>query len=81
MTFPSYHLWLKPSGTIYDALSEMIEELAHTLGGPVFAPHVTLLGSLVGTEEQHHRRKTFQDEFRKLLDKHGIEYDERYIWD
>ena len=56
MTFPSYHLWLKPSGTTYDALSEMIEKLAHTLGGPVFAPHVTLLGSLAGTEEQHHRR-------------------------
>lgn len=35
----------------------------------------------VQNQEQHHRRKTFQDEFRKLLEKHGIEYDERYVWD
>jgi putative transposase len=31
-------------------------------------------------QEKHHRRKTFQDEFRAFLKKHGIEYDERYVW-
>jgi putative transposase len=35
----------------------------------------------VRNQEQHHRRKTFQQELRQLLDKHGVEYDERYIWD
>jgi hypothetical protein len=35
----------------------------------------------VRNQEQHHRRVTFQEEFRALLDKHGIEYDERYLWD
>jgi putative transposase len=29
----------------------------------------------------HHRRKTFKEEFVAFLKKHGIEYDERYIWD
>ncbi len=24
---------------------------------------------------------SFQEEFRKLLDAHGIAYDERYVWD
>jgi len=24
---------------------------------------------------------SFQEEFRKLLDAHGIPYDERYVWD
>ncbi len=28
----------------------------------------------------HHRRQTFQDEFRAFLDRYGIEYDEQYIW-
>ena len=28
----------------------------------------------------HHRRMSFQEELVKLLDAHGIEYDERYIW-
>jgi hypothetical protein len=23
----------------------------------------------------------FQDEFRRLLRKYGVEYDERYVWD
>ena len=30
---------------------------------------------------QHHRRRTFQEEFVALLKKHGIEHDERYLWD
>jgi REP element-mobilizing transposase RayT len=31
-------------------------------------------------QEEHHRRMTFQEEFIVLLKKHGIPYDERYIW-
>ncbi len=34
----------------------------------------------VRNQEQHHRRKTFQEELRLLLEKHGVEYDERYLW-
>ena len=32
-------------------------------------------------QQKHHRRQSFQDEFRTLLEKHGIEYEERYLWD
>jgi len=32
-------------------------------------------------QEEHHRRKSFQDEFRSLLVKHGLSFDERYLWD
>jgi REP element-mobilizing transposase RayT len=35
----------------------------------------------VQTQETHHRRKSFREEFCALLDRHGIEYDERYLWD
>jgi REP element-mobilizing transposase RayT len=35
----------------------------------------------VRNQEQHHRRRPFQEELRQLLDKHGIEYEERYLWD
>jgi putative transposase len=34
----------------------------------------------IRNQEQHHRKMTFQEEFVSLLKKHGIEYDERYIW-
>ena len=32
-------------------------------------------------QKKHHRRITFQDEYRKFLAAYGIEYDERYVWD
>jgi len=35
----------------------------------------------VRNQEQHHRRKTFQEELREILDKHGVAYEERYLWD
>ena len=31
-------------------------------------------------QKEHHRKRSFQDEFIDLLDKHGIEYDSRYIF-
>jgi putative transposase len=32
-------------------------------------------------QEEHHRTKTFQDEYRGFLKRYGIEFDERYVWD
>ncbi len=32
-------------------------------------------------QEAHHRRMSFQEEYRSLLMEHGIEFDERYMWD
>jgi putative transposase len=31
-------------------------------------------------QEQHHHRIPFQDEFLALLKRHGVEFDERYLW-
>ena len=35
----------------------------------------------IDTQEEHHRTRTFQDEYRAFLKKYGIDYDERYVWD
>lgn len=35
----------------------------------------------VRNQAEHHRTKSFQDEYRVMLRKHGIEWDERYVWD
>ncbi len=32
-------------------------------------------------QEEHHRHRTFQEEYRTLLKRHQIECDERYMWD
>jgi putative transposase len=34
----------------------------------------------INNQEEHHRKKTFQEEFLELLKKHGIEYDSRYVF-
>lgn len=34
----------------------------------------------VRTQEAHHRKMTFEDEFIALLEKHGVEYDPRYVF-
>lgn len=35
----------------------------------------------IDDQEEHHRTKTFQDEYRSFLSLYGIEFDERYVWD
>jgi len=32
-------------------------------------------------QEEHHRTRTFQEEYRDLLHKYHVEFDERYVWD
>lgn len=43
--------------------------------------NVPALKRYISNQKQHHRRITFQDEYRKFLKAYGIEYDERYVWD
>jgi REP element-mobilizing transposase RayT len=31
-------------------------------------------------QEEHHKKADFKQEFLALLEKHGVKYDERYIW-
>jgi putative transposase len=35
----------------------------------------------IARQKIHHRRVTFQDEYRRFLKSYGIEWDERYVWD
>src|SRR5213595_1851945 len=35
----------------------------------------------IASQEEHHRKVNFQDELRALLQRHRIEWDERYVWD
>jgi putative transposase len=32
-------------------------------------------------QEEHHRSRTFQEEYRDLLEKTGMDFDEKYVWD
>ena len=35
----------------------------------------------VRNQEEHHRAKSFEEEYRGFLRRYGIEFDERYVWD
>ena len=35
----------------------------------------------VENQREHHRTKTFQEEYLAFLRKHGVEYDEKYVFD
>jgi REP element-mobilizing transposase RayT len=32
-------------------------------------------------QEEHHRTRSFQEEYREFLGRYGVEFDERYVWD
>lgn len=40
-----------------------------------------IVDEYIRSQISHHEKRTFQDEFRLLCQKHGIEFDERYVWD
>lgn len=47
----------------------------------VSASNLDTVRVYIERQEEHHRRMTFQDEYRALLHKHGCAWDERYVWD
>lgn len=43
--------------------------------------NVATLRRYIHHQKEHHRRITFQDEYRKFLKAYKIDYDERFVWD
>jgi putative transposase len=43
--------------------------------------HVEVLRAYVANQAEHHKKVSFQDEYRRLLKKYAVAYDERYVWD
>lgn len=39
------------------------------------------VANYIRNQEEHHRVKSFQDEYREFLVKHQVAFDERYVWD
>ncbi|MCB1061999.1 MAG: IS200/IS605 family transposase [Verrucomicrobiae bacterium] len=38
------------------------------------------VSAYIARQREHHRKRTFQEEYRDFLEKHGVDYDERYLW-
>jgi putative transposase len=39
------------------------------------------VSAYIAKQDEHHQKISFQDEFRQLLRKYEIKFDERYVWD
>ncbi len=37
--------------------------------------------SYIENQKEHHRKKTFQDEYRTFFKKYKVDFNEKYIWD
>jgi len=42
---------------------------------------VEVVVKYIANQKEHHRKKTFQNEYMAFLKKYNVEYDERYVWD
>ncbi|MES2982906.1 MAG: IS200/IS605 family transposase [Verrucomicrobiota bacterium] len=42
---------------------------------------VNAVTEYITNQEEHHRKVSFQDEYRAFLKKHAVDFDEKYVWD
>lgn len=43
--------------------------------------HVEAVQQYIANQHAHHTNKGFQDEYRSMLTKNQVDFDERYVWD
>ena len=69
--------WIKTKGG-------MLTKFSWQNGYGVFSvgsSEIERVKSYILNQEEHHRKRSFQDEYRKFLREYEIEYDEKYVWD
>ena len=70
-------LWLKSK-------SPGLHDFAWQNGYGIFSIGFSQVGTVrnyLAGQEEHHRKVSFQDEFREFLKRYAVEFDERYVWD
>jgi REP element-mobilizing transposase RayT len=43
--------------------------------------NVPQVRTYIAEQAEHHKTRTFEHEFRAFLERHGVAFDERYVWD
>jgi REP element-mobilizing transposase RayT len=70
-------LWLKTK-------SPDFHDFAWQNGYGIFSigfSQIETVRNYIAGQEEHHRKVSFQDEFREFLKRYDVEFDERYVWD
>jgi len=43
--------------------------------------NIAVVREYIANQQEHHRKKSFQEEYRLFLERHNVAFDERYVWD
>jgi putative transposase len=63
---------------------DVSKEFAWQAGYGAFSVGHSQLSALIryiDNQKEHHRARTFKEELLDLLQRYGVNYDERYLWD
>jgi len=66
--------WIKTQG------AEFVWQAGYGAFG-VSESNVQAVCDYIVNQREHHRQKSFQEEYRAFLERHNVTYDERYVWD
>lgn len=70
-------VWIKKQG-------ELFEKFYWQRGYGAFSvsqSHVPTVSAYIKSQKEHHKKQSWEDEFRELCRKYEVEFDERYCWD
>ena len=69
--------WIKTQGAIYSFFAWQGGYGAFS----VSASNVTVVRDYIANQQAHHQIMSFQEEYRALLERHHVAFDERYVWE
>jgi REP element-mobilizing transposase RayT len=69
--------WIKTKGEEFSNFSWQAGYGAFSIG----ESNVAQLFRYISNQAEHHQKVSFKDEFRAILKKYNVEYDEKYVWD
>ena len=64
--------------------SQEMKEFSWQAGYGIFSVSASALETVeqyIQNQEEHHKKMTFQEEYRAFLEKHGVAWDEKYVWE
>lgn len=71
----STNLWMKQSGLFpeFDGWQEGYGAFTYSIR------EKEMIINYIKNQKEHHKHETFEDEYKRLLNEHGIEFDEKYL--
>ena len=68
--------WVKGKGEKYNSFYWQNGYGAFSIG----KSQVETLKKYIFNQHKHHQKRSFKEEYRDILTKYGLDFDERYIW-